>query len=82
MLISRSIADAMVGGVDGDADAPAAGELWLLTDKLMLPRVTMLLLAVEKFGAVSWDYCSFLFEFFRKQATRHGADQSCIVNGL
>ena len=26
-LISRSIDDAMVGGVDGDADAPAAGEL-------------------------------------------------------
>jgi len=27
MLISRSIADAMVGRVDGDADAPDAGEL-------------------------------------------------------
>src|SRR4029453_18825909 len=27
ILISRSIADAMVGGVDGDADAAAAGEV-------------------------------------------------------
>jgi hypothetical protein len=32
---------------------------WLAVYKLKPQRGTVLLLAIEKFGAVSWDYCSF-----------------------
>jgi hypothetical protein len=32
---------------------------WLAAYKLKPQRETMLLLAVQKFGAVSWDYCFF-----------------------
>ena len=50
---------------------------WLPAHKLTPQRGTMLLLAVEKFGAVSWDYVLSLFEF--RQGVRK-IDQETAVN--
>ena len=51
------MADAMVGGAEGVPDAPAAGELLEACSICLKPqRGTRLLLTVEKFGAVSWDW--------------------------
>jgi hypothetical protein len=46
----------------------------LPANKLKPQRGTMLPLAVEKFGAFSWDYCSFLLSFVREQVTPQRAN--------